>query len=1042
MDSVDSAGSADPADAGRLGFGVLGPLLVEVDGAPVTPPRSPILRGLLGVLLVGGRRSLTPGRLVELVWSERSDQIGPGSVQVGLSRLRRWLRRIDPAPAPSWSLDHDGTGYRLALPAGAVDLDRFRDLAAAAGAAGEEGERAALLESALRLWRGPLLADVPVLDHSDPLLRSVTEEVHTAAADLAAAAAASGRAGAALDRLGPLAAAHPLDERLEAGVIELLAADGRDAEALRRYQSYRETVAEELGVDPGERVRSAYLSVLSRDRDPRSGQADRDRAPAPPVPAQLPPGVPDFTGRREQVEALTRLLSARDHSPLALITGMGGVGKTTLALHVAHRLASRFPGGTLYVRLRGPDGDPVDPARVLGGFLRAFGLGGQDVPDGLEDRTALFRTVLTGRRVLVLLDDASAEGQVRPLLPGAPGCAAVVTSRLPLDGLEGAGRVGLDVLDPGTAVALLARITGRERVDAEPEAAAEIVRLCGYVPLAVRIAGARLSHRRHRTLGWLAETLRDERHRLDELAAGDLAVRASFRLSYQRLDPVTRRLFRLLGLLEAPDFGEWVAAALLDVPYRTGLEHVEALVDAQLLTVTGTDPRGRPRLRHHDLVRLYARELAFAEEDAKAREAAVRRALGAWLALAERAAERVPGPCFATITGPARRYPLPAEVAEALLADPMEWFDTERAALTAAVGQACALGLHAHAWEIAASTAKYMDVRSLTRDLERTHRAAMELCAAAGDRLGEAVMLRGLIDVTTWIGGDGGGEASGTSDAMGTSYEDARRLLRMFEEVGERRGMADALVAQCWGLVARGEEERALETARRALRLAEETGHLGGEARAHQVMGVAYGERRPEQAAEHLQRCLELARLHGNPRFEATAMQFLGAAHCLAGRIDIGHELLVESLRICQELQDRYAEAFSLLYLAKLYAALGDDRAAPTAQSVVFLSRRHRMGHHLADALKVLGEVELGAGRYDSATAYLEESVGLWRERGWLSFLADTLRVLGTAYHRSGDDEAARKNWGEAVSVYERLDDQESAAAVGALLRGGGPGAP
>nr|BFE38675.1 BTAD domain-containing putative transcriptional regulator [Actinomadura rugatobispora] len=1012
-------------NAERLAFGVLGPLLVQVDGAPVTPPRSPILRGLLGVLLAAGDHSVPSLRLVELVWPGRSDEVGPGSVQVGVSRLRQWLRRIDPAPEPRWSLDHDGAGYRLAVPAHTVDLGRFRALVDGAEAAGHAEERAALLESALELWRGPLLADLSVLDFSDPLLRSVAEEVHAAAAGLAAAAAATGRAGPALDRLHALAEAHPLDERLEAGVIELLAADGRSAEALRRYQAYRESVAEELGVDPGERVQAAYLSVLSQESGRRSGPA---RVPGPPVPAQLPPGVPDFTGRDEQVEALTGLLGARDHSPLALITGMGGVGKTTLALHVAHRLAARFPDGRLYTRLRGPDGAPVDPARVLGGFLGAFGITGQDVPPSLEDRSALFRTVLTGRRVLIVLDDASAEGEVRPLLPAAPGCAAVVTSRLPLAGLEGAGRIELGVFEPGQAVALLGRITGPDRVGAEPEAAAEIARLCGYVPLAVRIAGARLAHRRHRTLGWLAETLGDERHRLDELAAGDLAVRASFRLSYLRLPDGTRRLFRLLGLLEAPDFGEWIAAALLDVPYRAGRAHLEALVDAQLLTVTGADPQGRPRLRYHDLVRIYARELALAEDDAGTRNAAVRRALGAWLGLAERAAERVPGPCFATIGGSAPRHRLPAAVAEDLLADPMGWFDTERAALTAAVDQSCALGLDEHAWELAASMAKYLDVRSLTQDLMRTHERAMELCASAGNRLGEAVMLRGLVDVATWIANDRAG------DAMGTSYEDSRRLLRLFEEEGERRGMADALVAQCWGLVARGEEELALETARRALRMAEETGHLGGEARAHQVMGVAYGERRPEEAAEHLQRCLELARLHGNPRFEATAMQFLGAAHCLAGRIDIGHELLVDSLRVCHALKDRYAEAFSLLYLAKLYAALGDERALPTAHSVVFLSRRHGMEHHLADSLKVLGELELGAGRSASATTHLEESVRLWRDRGWLAFLAGTLRVLGTAYRTNGDEEAARKNWSEAVSVYEQLGDQEAAAGVGALL--------
>ncbi|GAA4494185.1 BTAD domain-containing putative transcriptional regulator [Actinoallomurus oryzae] len=1005
---------------GEPRFGVLGPLVIEVDGRPVPPPGSAVVRGLLGVLLLAGRRPLTTEQLIELVWADRADRTGRGSVQAAVSRLRDWLGRL---PGDTPPVEYDGAGYRLVVPAEAVDLGRFRARVRSAASADDPSVRCELLESALDLRRGPVLAD---LDRAGSLVREADDGVRRAAVAFAEAAIAAGRPGSAVARVDALADEHPLDEELQASLIELLAIAGRPADALRRYQRVRERIIDEMGVEPGARVQRAYLTVLARDRDHGPGPLVETALPPP---AQLPPAIADFTGREAHVLLLVRAIE-QTATPV-VISGMGGVGKTALAVHVGHRVAARFPDGQLYADLGAELAEPVNPARVLGGFLTALGIAGHAVPESLEERSALFRSLLAGRRVLVVLDNAATERQVRPLLPGSPGSAVIVTSRARLTGLESARSIELEVFGAREAIALLTRIAGPERVEAEPEAAAEIARLCAYVPLAVRIAGARLAGRRRWSLGHLAAILGDQHRRLDELSTGDLAVRAGFAVAYARLPAGTRTLFRRLGLLDVGEVADWVAAAMLDAPMEEAREHLETLVDARLLDVGGADPAGRPRYRFHDLLRLYARERCF-DEEPEAWLAALTRAFSAWLALAERAAEQVPGPCYAAIHGTAPRWPLPAALTAAALHDPAAWFDAEWPALVAAVGQACDLGLDEFAWDLAGCLEKYFDVRVMTAEWQAVHERALRLCRSTGNRLGEAVLTRGLVELTTWT------SASPSGTAMATLHERSRRLLAMFEELGEPRGMADALVNCAWALVAEGDPDEALAVAGRALELARDHDHLGGQARARHMMGVAYGQARADAAIEHLTHALQLARELGNPRFEATAMQFLGAAHCAAGRLDSGHDLLVTSLTMCHARGDRYAEAFSLLYLAKLYAALDDPRARPTAEAVLSVSRRYGMPHHLADALKVLGDLDLAAGRYASATLRLEESVQVWRSRGWTSFLAETLRSLGRAHAGTGDTAAAVRAWAEARTLFEELSDATGSAEVTALLEQAG----
>ncbi|WCN83961.1 ATP-binding protein [Micromonospora sp. LH3U1] len=756
--------------------------------------------------------------------------------------------------------------------------------------------------------------------------------------------------------------------------------------------------------------------------------------PAPdggPVPAMLPADIADFTGREEHVVPLYEHLSGptgpgrRHHAPaIATISGMGGVGKTALAVHVAHRLAAKYIDGQLYVNLRGADASPLQSGDVLARFLRALGVPNQRIPADETERAELYRTRLADRSVLLVLDNAATESQVRPLLPGTATCAVLVTSRARLTGIEGARRVDLDVFAPTTAIRLLASITTDERVAAQHTGAAQIIALCGGLPLAVRVAGARLAARPKWHLGHLATMLGDERRRLDQLAVGDLEVRASLALSYQGLDPTAQRLFRLLGLFDLPDFPAWFAAAMLDSTLDTGVEHAEALVDAQLLTAADTDAAGQQRYRFHDLVRIFARERATVEETGESLAAALTRGFGGWLALTERMAGHIPGPCYAAISGPAPRPVMGWVERYTPSIDPGLWFDAERAALLSLIRQVCLLGLDDVAFDLAGCMEKYFDVRGMYSDWVDTNTEVMSACRAAGNLLGEAVMLRGLIDVTTWItdGGDG--------DAMSRLHDEAFRLLDMFTLLRHEQGMSDAAVMCSWALTAAGDRTTAITYATRALQWANRSEHRGGRIRARLALSVAYYEQgRFDDAAAGLADALDEARTLGNPRWVATVLQFSGITHRELANFERSHGMLRESLSISRHYGDTYTEVLTLLALARLDFQRGDPAARSIAETSVLLSREYHMSHHLAQALEVLGEIELADGCPARAIGHLEESVAIWRTRGWHSMQAAALTNLGKAYAQT-EPLAARRAFEEARAIFTRLGNTAKLAEL------------
>jgi len=690
-----------------MDFEVLGPLRVRHGGQPVRLS-APMPRTLLGVLLTRANTPVPVDVLVDALWTGQRDPRAAKKLQLHVHRLRRSLD--DPA-----RIRFENGSYLLQVHPGELDAERFEAALAEGTDAGEPARIVALLRTALRLWRGEPFSDITDL----PLLRAeanrLTERRLAGLAQLYAAELACGHANAIIPELVELAARHPMRERLQGLLMTALYQAGRQAEALEVYHRPRDVVVEQLGLQPGIELHRLEHAILTGDPVPAAPMA-----PAI-TPAQLPADITDFTGRKAQLATVQHLAAAADRraAVLVAITGKAGVGKTTLAVHAAHRLRVHYPDGQLFVNLRGAQAHPLAPADVLARFLRALGVDRAAIPDDVEERAALYRSRLADRRLLLLLDNAAGEAQLRPLLPGTAGCAVLITSRARMAGLNGARMVDLDILEPDQGVELLARVAGPLRVAAEPGAAREIVRRCGFLPLAVRIAGARLGARPHWRLDRLEADLTDEHHLLDKLRHGDLEVRASLALSYDSLDATARCAFRRLGLLEVRDFAPWVTAALLDIPQTRAEELVDTLVDMQLLDVAGRDATGALRYRFHDLLRAYAREVAAAEEPEADRLAALNRAFEGWLALAEEAGRGMASSALAVAFEPGTCWRPDESVVSSVVADPSGWFKAEWAGLVGAVSQAYSVELDQLGWALGVRLARFLLVHGHYDDWRR-----------------------------------------------------------------------------------------------------------------------------------------------------------------------------------------------------------------------------------------------------------------------------------------------------------------------------------
>jgi DNA-binding SARP family transcriptional activator len=904
---------------------ILGPVELRTAGRAweLGPPKQ---RAVLAALLVDHDRTVSVDALVDRVWDDAAPATARTALQGYVMRLRRLFDAVGEATGHRLRLQHGSGGYRVEVAADRVDLHRFRRLVREARNPDlSPADRAAALRAALALWRGDPLADVTGL-WADTVRGELAQERLDAAIAWARAELAEGNQNRVIPQLRRLAAVYPLAEPLAAALIRALLADGRRAEALDLHAAIRRRLADELGADPGAELQSVLKDALGTED---AGEPpDAEAAVAVPrraaVPAQLPLDVYGFVGRDAELARLDRALATAADQPTAVVicalSGTAGVGKTSLAIHWAHRVRDRFPDGQLHVNLRGfdPTGPAMAPAEAVRCFLVALGVAPERIPVDLPDQVSAYRSLVADRRLLVVLDNARDAAQVRPLLPGAPGCLVIVTSRDPLPGLvaaEGAHAVPLDLLSPADACQLLARRLGPDRVGAEPELVREVVRWCAGLPLALSIAAARGAYLPGAGLATLAAELRDARGLPSAYAEGDpsLDARAVFSSSYRALSGTPARLFRVLGLHPGPDAGVLAAAALAGVPGDEAAAALGELVRAHLVTepVPG-------RYTMHDLLRGYAAELAQRLDAEADRRAAIRRMLNHYLHTAHAGALRLH-----PHRDPLRLPPPAAGLPVAPLADLRQaigWFAVEHRVLIGAIDQAASAGFGGHAWRLAWTMANYLERQGHWHDWAHASRVALGAARRLGDRDGQAHAHRGL------------GQALMRLGRYPAAQRHLRHALLRHRQLGDRVGQAHTRLNLALVCQRRERLTEALAHSYLALRLFTAVGHRAGLGNALNTVGwyhALLGDYR--RALTWCQRGLALQRQIGDRHEQAFTLDSIGFAQHHLGRHGEAVRRFEEAIALWRDLGDRFYEADTTARLGDTHLAAGAPEAARTA---------------------------------------------------------------------------------------------------------------
>ncbi|HWO68207.1 MAG TPA: tetratricopeptide repeat protein [Umezawaea sp.] len=937
-------------------------------------------RAVLGLLALSGGRAVPRADMVDALWGERPPASATNVIQTHVKHLRRLLDPERRRYARSTSIPVVGDGYALRLPDCQLDLERFRDLVSAAREAGADDEAAGLLGEALELWQGRPIADHPGLTGHAKVVALLGERRNALLA-YGEAMIATGRAVDLLPALTESAAAHPLDESVQALLVRAYAAAGRRADAFAVYESTRRALHEELAVGPGAELADVHASLLS---DPPTGSRPRR---AVPVPAQLPANAPGFAGRTAELAALDGLLAAHDPASTAVIAvcGTAGVGKTALAVQWGHRVRARFPDGQLCVNLRGyGTGQPVSTADVLSTLLESLGVTGADIPVDVDARAARYRTEVADQRLLILLDNASSVEQVRLLLPGTPSCVVVVTSRDSLAGLvavHGAKRLDLRPLRQDDATALLHALIG-ERARAEPAAADELAEQCAFLPLPLRVAAELAVSRRETTLADLVRELGDRQRRLRLLDGGgddQAAVREVLSWSYKHLPADAARLFRALGRHPGRDFDAHCATALGDLDPDGAGRLLDVLVRAHLVD------RGRNgRYGMHDLLRAYAGDLA--EEDPPAeRSSSLDRLLDHYLASAAAAMDVVyPG-------GRAHRsVPDPPVAPGHPVTDPARtraWLDAERHNLVDICAFAAEHGRPEHAMRLAEVLYRYLEAGYHSEALV-VHTSGLRAAREIGDAGGEARALTNLGAVHRLLG------------HYGPAAARLRRSLHLHRDRDDRHGEARAL--SHLGIV----EDRLGDTA---------------------------------AAVGHLRQALARYREFGDRHGTAAVLTNLGTVQSQTGDHAAAVEALTAGRELFRELGDRGGEASALTNLGEADMHRGRHAAAAghlREALAHFRDLGHRYGQ--AAALSTLGQVHVRLDRPEEAITMHEEALAIFRATGHRYGEANTLNGLAEALHAAGRPDALAAHTAALAIADETGDHDERTRAAEGIARCGG----
>jgi DNA-binding SARP family transcriptional activator len=923
--------SASVADPEPPRFRVLGPLEVRVRDRPLDLG-GPRLRALLALLIAGAGRVTGVAAAAEALWDVDAPPDAHRTVRTYVSRLRRSLSPAATALGVEELIATHPAGYVLHLPPDVLDAQRFERLVAAGRDALASGEPAVAVEqltAALSLWHGDAYAEFTEI----PALRSAAARLHdlrlAATEDRIDAELATGSGRTLVDELTALTTQHPGHDRLWAQLMTALYRAGRQADALDAFLRARTVLVQQFGLDPSPALIEVHRQVLGND--PR---LLGDRAGRRTVRNDLPADVADFAGRRDE---LTQLLDTRPATVvIGALDGMAGVGKTALAVHAAHLLTDRYPDAQLFIDLHGHTSGqaPVAPMTALDRLLRALGVPAELIPNDLDARAALWRAELANRSVLAVLDNAVDAAQLRPLLPGTGQSLMLITSRRRLVDLETASILSLDVLPQADAVALFTDVVGDDRAVVEVDSVRLVVELCGRLPLAIRIAAARLRTRPAWTVRHLADRLRQARWPLAELSAGDRSVAAAFALSYQQLDSARQRMFRLLGLHPGPDIDTAAAASLAAVAQPEAEQLLESLVDDHLL-----DQPVAGRYRFHDLIRQHAHTTALAEESGTDQRSAVCRVLDHYLHTAYRGSRLLDQQHPPIDIGTPARGTVPTQLADDAAA--MAWFDTNHTCVLAACAAAGQLGWDTAVWQLAWTLDNFHYRRGYIHDNITSWLAGLAAAERLSDVAVQAKAHRRLGLVYAPLGR--------TKEAL----RHLGRSLTLSEQVGDRLGQAGThfILAMAW--TAQRDDHQALAHATAAQRLFRDVGDTIWEVRALNLLGACHTRLgHHAQARTYCQSALALCRQRNDVYGQADSLDALGA---IANDTDQSAEALrhyQQALGLWYDLDNTYRQAGTLAALGDTYRDLDRNEQAQHSWTQAIALYRSQNLHAVADEIE------------------------------------------------------------------------------------------